>query len=110
MTAYFDLHTATGTPASCVELTDALADQVRLLHAVFGRLAFLAPDLCASCGRHHPEGARDTFGIAVMNNEPIVFFLCSPCLEATRAGSDDVGERVYERIDALVGKPRTAQA
>lgn len=110
----FGLHNVYGDPQHHIELTDHLAAQVRLLQAFYGHVAFLTPARCASCGQQLPPGARDAFGMGVMNNEPVIFFLCSPCLTATRAGSDEVGERVHELIDALAAQldqlSRTADA
>lgn len=113
-TNLFDLHNVYGDPQHHIELTDYLADQVRLLQAFYGRVAFLTPAACASCGHQLPPGARDAFGMGVMNNEPVIFFLCTPCLAATRAGVDAVGERVHALIDALATQQdqlsRTAEA
>jgi len=108
------LHNVYGDPQHHIELTDPIAAQVRLLQAFYGRVAFLTPAACASCGHQLPPGARDAFGLGVMNQEPVIFFLCSPCLAATRAGSEEVGERVHELIDALAAQldqlSRTAEA
>lgn len=113
-TSAFGLHNAYGDPPHYIELTDHLSEHVRLLQALYGRVAFLAPAACASCGQQLPPGARDAFGLGVMNSKPIIFFLCAPCLKATRAGSDEVGERVHELIDALATQQdqlsRTAKA
>ena len=100
-TARLDLHTAYGSSSTRIELTDALAEQVKLLQAFYGLVAFLTPAACASCAEALPPGPRETLAVGSMNGEPIVFFLCGSCFEASLRGSARVDERVYRRIDEL---------
>lgn len=96
-----DLQPAYGTTPARIELTAALAEQVALLQMIYGRVPFLTPAACASCTVALAPGPRDTLSVGVLNSEPIIFFLCPSCFEATLNGYGEVNERVYERIDAL---------
>lgn len=92
-------HELSTAPAR-IELNSNLAEHLSLLRALYGRVAFLTPQACASCGETLPAEARHTCGLGFLAAEPIVFFLCGPCLQAGKAGDETVEEKVHDRIDA----------
>lgn len=95
---HLELKPALGGQLANIELTPALTLQLEALRLIYGRVPFLTPTECASCGERLPSGARDILGVGVLSSAPVIFFLCAECLNANE--HEEVTNRIYARIDA----------